>query len=101
MKAWLTYAPIALILLFVYIVIKMYKSQKQFSKETGVNTFNPFASLRFLFRNDKNFSETAAYEKLKAESKRLLRIWIVAIVLFIVITFIVGILTAPAPKAIT
>jgi hypothetical protein len=94
MKTYLTYAPIAILIVFIYLVFRWFKTQKEFQKETGVNTFSPIEAFKFFFRNSKNETELIAYKKLKQEGFKSFKIWGITILVFIIVTFIVGILTA-------
>jgi len=79
---------------WLYLAYHWYKSQRDFQNESGINPFSPFQAFKFLLDPSKNKIEKAALSKLKQRSGKHLKIWLLSILIFIVVTFIVGIATA-------
>lgn len=94
MSTYLTYSPIAVLIVFIYVIYRWVKAQKEFRRDTGINTFSPLDQFRFVFKKDKTAGETAAYKKLKKESTRSFIIWLITILAYMVITILVGVLTS-------
>ena len=94
MKTYLTYAPLALVLVWLSLAYHWYKSQRDFQKESGINPFSPFQAFKFMLDPNQNVIETEALSKLKRRSGKHMKIWLLSILIFIVVTFIVGIATA-------
>jgi uncharacterized membrane protein len=78
LKTYLTYAPISLFVIWFYLMYSSFKSQREYQKAIGEE------------------SEVLAYKNLKERSRKNFRIWIISILIFVIVTFIVGILTAKA-----
>jgi len=93
MKTYLTYAPIALILVWLYLAYRSYKTRRDFQDESGIKPFS-LRGFRFFFNPNKNKIEQAAFDKAKYESSKSLKIWLISILIFFVVTIIVGIATA-------
>jgi hypothetical protein len=81
-------------MVFAYIGYHWYKSQKEFQKESGINSFSPIESFKLFFNSPKEEPQLSAYKKLKQRSRKLFKIWILTLLVFIIVTFAVGILTA-------
>lgn len=90
MKTYLPYALISLLIVWVYIVFQSLKNQREVQKETGVNL--SLVPLK-LFFGDRNDVELAAYKKLRRKGRRLVRIWIISIFIFLIVTILVLALT--------
>ena len=94
MKTYLTYAPIAILVVFIYLVYGWYKNQKEFQKESGINPFSPVQTFKFFFNSSKTEEQSAAYKKLKQRSIKSFKIWALTLLIFILVTIVVGVLTA-------
>ncbi|MBL0337162.1 MAG: hypothetical protein IPP73_18070 [Chitinophagaceae bacterium] len=100
MKIYLTYAPISLLLIWLYLVIDSFKSLKHLKKISGksyFNLMNPLLLLKSFRKANETEEFEEAYQKHKRNSRKHLIIWVVSIAIFIIVTFVVGILTA-TPK---
>ena len=100
MKIYLTYAPISLFLIWLYLVIDSFKSLKHLKKISGksyFNLMNPLLLLKSFRKANETEEFEEAYQKHKRNSRKHLIIWVVSIAIFIIVTFVVGVLTA-TPK---
>jgi len=97
MKEYLTYAPFSIFLVWVYIVIQSFKSFREFKKASGktyTSLLNPLLlqKLKQETRDHKELQE--AYILHKRKSKKLFLIWILCLVIFMIVSFVVGLVTA-------
>lgn len=94
MKAYLTFSPIIILIIFFYIVYRWFKNLKEFQKVSGINPFSIKESFKAFFNPPKNEPGLSSYKKLKETGKKYFKVWIITLLIFIVGAFIVGILTA-------
>jgi hypothetical protein len=97
MKEYLTYAPIIIFLVWIYIVVTSFKTFNNFKKSSGksyISLLNPLnaAKLKQDIKNNKELEE--AYISHKRNAKKLFWIWLLTIVTFMIVSAIVGVLTA-------
>ena len=89
LKTYLTYSPIALGALWVYLLHRFFKSRREFQKATGIDPVRRHI-LRFGSNPFNSEVERTAYSKLKRRSLQNFVIWIVSLLVYIAVTLIVG-----------
>lgn len=82
-----------MVFVWLYLLSNWHKSQREFQKETGINTFSPFQSFGFMFDRNKTAVQKEAFRKLKRAGLKNFLIWLLSILIFIIVTFIVGVTT--------
>ena len=97
MKEYLTYAPIIFIVVWLYIVVKNFKTFNDFKKASGksyISLLNPLNAVKFKqdIKNNKELEE--AYIAHKRSAKKLFWIWLLTVIIFMIVSVIVGVLTA-------
>lgn len=97
MKEYLTYAPIIIFIVWIYISVKSFKTFYDFKRSSGksyLSLLNPLnaAKIKQDIKNNKELEE--AYITHKKNAKKLFWIWILTLIIFMIVSTIVGILTA-------
>ena len=89
LKTYLTYSPIALGVVWLYLLYRLFKGRREFQRTTGID---PFGINIFGFGSNPFNTEVerAAYSKLKRWSLQSFIIWIVSILIYIAVTLMVG-----------
>jgi hypothetical protein len=82
-----------MVFVWLYLLSNWHKSQREFQKETGINPFSPFHSFGFLFDTNKTANQKEAFRKLKRAGLKNFLIWLLSILIFVAVTFIVGMAT--------
>jgi hypothetical protein len=97
MKYYLLYAPLALVALWVYVLVENLRNRKQLKRAAG-SSYLPLLYLTSpLNRKDLSLLSPAFRElvqKHRKQSRRLLRVWLISLLVFLLITICVGIATA-------
>lgn len=97
MQKYLTYAPYSIFILWIYIVIQSFKSLKKVKKASGrsyISILNPFSLLSIIGEMNNNKELEIAYQNHKKKSRTLIILWVVSIFSFMVISILVGIVSA-------
>jgi hypothetical protein len=89
LKTYLTYSPIALGALWVYLLYRFFKGRREFQKTTGIDPVSTH-NLGFGSNTFNSEVERAAYAKLKRRSLQNFVIWIVSILIYLAATLMAG-----------
>jgi len=94
MQKYLTYAPILIFILWLYLCIQNFKTFAEIKRASGKKYVSLFFSPSLLLGESNNPDLNKAIQNHKRNSKRLIKIWALSLLAFILISIIVGILTA-------
>jgi hypothetical protein len=100
MNTYLTYAPIAVIVVWLFIVAQSIKSINELRESFGLRKrffLNPFSYSKILALRNSNPEFKASYQRYKKSSRKLIGIWLITLLLFLIVTFAVGVITADGP----
>jgi uncharacterized membrane protein YhaH (DUF805 family) len=97
MKEYLTYAPIIIFLVWIYIVVTSFKTFNVFKKASGksyISLLNPLNTIKLKEQIKGNKELEEAYISHKRSAKKLFWIWLLTVIIFMIVSAIIGVLTA-------
>ena len=101
MQKYLTYAPYCIFILWIYILVQHFKSLKKIKETSGksyISFLNPFSHSEILREKINNTELELAYQNHKKKSRKLFILWVVSILVFMIISIIVGVVSAYLEK---
>lgn len=93
MKLYLTYSPIILLFIWIWIVVKSLTSVRRLKILTGIPYFSLLKVCFSMDYSNESNKVKHAVEEHKNMSRKLVRIWAITVLVYITLTIIVAILT--------